>query len=164
MSGIHLRPINSSDEVAIGRLLKLHWGDRRVVSRGKVFDAAKLPGFVAVEDSRVIGLVTLHVEDEACEVVTLDAFASGEGVGSALLGEAERFAISRNCKRIWLITTNDNVGALTFYQKLGLRIVAVHLGAVDEARKIKPQIPYVAENRIPIRDEIELEKRLRDAR
>jgi ribosomal protein S18 acetylase RimI-like enzyme len=163
MSGIHLRPINSSDEVAIGRLLKEHWGDRRVVSRGKVFDAAKLPGFVAVEDSRIIGLVTLHVEYEACEVVTLDAFASGKGVGSALLGEAERLAISRNCKRIWLITTNDNVGALTFYQKLGLRIVAVHLDAVDEARKIKPQIPYVAENRIPIRDEIELEKRLSDA-
>lgn len=60
--------------------------------------------------------------------------------------------------RIWLITTNDNLNALGFYQKRGFRIKAVYPGAVDEARRIKPEIPLAASNGIPIRDEIELEK------
>lgn len=160
MSNIQLRPINSDDEATIAKLLEEHWGDRKVVSREKALDAAKLPGFVAVKDSLIIGLVTLHLDSEACEIITLDAFVPGKGLGSALLREAEGFARAQHCKRLWLITSNDNVGALTFYQKLGLRIIAVHLDAINEARKIKPQIPHVAENGIPIRDEIELEKRL----
>jgi ribosomal protein S18 acetylase RimI-like enzyme len=119
-----------------------------------------LPGFVALDGGSFVGLVTLHMEGGACEVVTLDAYMQGKGIGSALMRAAEEFAVARNCRRLWLITSNDNVGALLFYQKLGFRIVAVHLDAIDEARKIKPQIPHVAENGIPIRDEIELVKPL----
>jgi RimJ/RimL family protein N-acetyltransferase len=59
--------------------------------------------------------------------------------------------------RVWLITTNDNTDALRFYQKAGFRIVAVHQDAVALARRIKPEIPIMGENGIPIRDEIELE-------
>jgi hypothetical protein len=59
--------------------------------------------------------------------------------------------------RIWLVTTNDNLRALRFYQRRGLRIVGVDPGAVDRAREMKPSIPTVAENGIPIRDEIRLE-------
>lgn len=48
------------------------------------------------------------------------------------------------CRRLWLITTNDN-------------LVAVHPNALKAARKIKPQIPLIGNWRIPLRDEIELE-------
>jgi hypothetical protein len=58
---------------------------------------------------------------------------------------------------VWLVTTNDNLDALRFYQRRGLRLVAVHAGAVDEARRLKPEIARVGEYGIPIRDEIELE-------
>ncbi len=61
---------------------------------------------------------------------------------------------------MWLITTNDNTGALRFYQKAGFRIVAAHRDAIALARRFKPEIPLVESPSIPIRDEIELELRL----
>ncbi|MGD8245715.1 MAG: hypothetical protein PVG25_02965 [Anaerolineae bacterium] len=60
-------------------------------------------------------------------------------------------------QRIWLITTNDNLAALRFYQRRGFSLVAVHPGAVDQARTLKPEIPAIGHSGIPIRDEIELE-------
>jgi hypothetical protein len=57
------------------------------------------------------------------------------------------------------VTTNDNVDALRFYQRRGFRLRAVRPGAVDDARRtLKPEIPAVGEQGIPIRDEIELER------
>ena len=69
-------------------------------------------------------------------------------------------ARNRNCKRVFLITTNDNLNALGFYQKRGFEMVRINRGAVNESRKIKPSIPLVGMNNIPLRDEIELEMRL----
>jgi hypothetical protein len=58
---------------------------------------------------------------------------------------------------LWLITTNDDLRALGFYQKRGMSLVMVYRNAMDLARKLKPQIPLVGLNCIPFRDEIELE-------
>jgi len=49
------------------------------------------------------------------------------------------------------------LNALGFYQKRGFELVAVHRGAVNESRKIKPGISLIGANNIPLRDEIELE-------
>jgi len=49
---------------------------------------------------------------------------------------------------------------LKFYQKRGDNITKVIPNAVEKARKQKPSIPQFAENGIPIRDEILLEKYL----
>ncbi|WP_215909533.1 hypothetical protein [Streptacidiphilus fuscans] len=59
----------------------------------------------------------------------------------------------------WLVTTNDNLDALRFYQRRGLRIVGVAPGAVDAARRFKPSIPVTGEYGIPLRDELTLELR-----
>jgi hypothetical protein len=66
-------------------------------------------------------------------------------------------AIKQSCRRVWLITTNDNLNALRFYQRRGMRPVAVHRGAVDEARRIKPTVSLTGDHGIPIRDELEFE-------
>jgi len=66
-------------------------------------------------------------------------------------------ARGRKCRRVWLVTTNDNLHALAFYQKRGFELVAVHRGAVNESRKIKPVISLIGMHNIPLRDEIELE-------
>ena len=63
----------------------------------------------------------------------------------------------RGCSRTWLITSNDNVNAIRFYQRRGMRLVAVHRGAIDEARQLKPSIPLVGKHGIPIHDELEFE-------
>jgi hypothetical protein len=55
------------------------------------------------------------------------------------------------------VTTNDNLGALAFYQRLGFRLSALRPGAVDEARAtLKPEIPATGEEGLPLRDELEL--------
>ena len=72
----------------------------------------------------------------------------------------EMWALEAEMQRLWLVTTNDNLAALKFWQKRGYRLVAVHRNAIAQARRIKPQIPITGQDGIPIRDEIELEKRL----
>jgi ribosomal protein S18 acetylase RimI-like enzyme len=59
-----------------------------------------------------------------------------------------------------LLTTNDNLHALRFYQRRGFRLAALYPGALAEARKLKPSIPETGYHGIPIRDEIELEMSL----
>ncbi len=157
MNPIIIRCIEPSDEDTVASFLDRSWGSRMVVSRGKIYDAAKLPGFLAIENEEVVGLLTLTLAAHDCEVITLDAFVPGRGVGSRLLEEAQAEAAKQGCRRLWLITTNNNLNGIAFYQKRGLRMVAIYRDAVTEARKLKPQIPLVAENGIPIRDEIEFE-------
>jgi RimJ/RimL family protein N-acetyltransferase len=85
-------------------------------------------------------------------MVTLHAFVPFVGIGTRLVEAVRTAAVDNGCHRLWLITTNDNVDALRFYQRRGLR---------DEARRLKPEIPIVGAYGIPIRDEVELEMRLR---
>ncbi len=90
-------------------------------------------------------------------MVALKSTRERIGIGSALIETVKRAAASAKCDRLWLITTNDNVEALRFYQKRGFRLVAVYPNAVIEARELKPEIPMIGTHGIPIRDELELE-------
>ena len=60
--------------------------------------------------------------------------------------------------RLWVVTTNDNLPALAFYQLHGLRLASLRPRAVDLARRIKPAIAETGYDGIPIRDELELER------
>jgi hypothetical protein len=68
---------------------------------------------------------------------------------------------NRVARRLWVLTTNDNVDALRFYQRRGFRLAGLNPGAVDGARAtLKPEIPVVGAHGIPLRDELVLDKRL----
>ena len=41
-----------------------------------------------------------------------------------------------------------------------MTIAAVHIGALDLSRALKPSIPLIGMNKIPLRDEIEFEQML----
>ena len=158
MPGFEIRALNDGDREWVARLLTEHWASPRIVSRGRVCDGDRLPGFAAVRDGRPIGLATYRIEGGDCEIVTLNSLAERQGVGSALIDAVKGVARAASCRRLWLITTNDNVFALRFYQKRGFVLVAVHRGALAEARRrLKPEIPLVGLDGIPLRDEIELE-------
>ncbi len=92
------------------------------------------------------------------EIITLNVLKQREGIGRALVIAAVETAESLKCSRVWVITTNDNTQAVKFYQALGFTLVAVHKGALNESRKLKPEIPLVGLDGIPMTDEIELEK------
>jgi GNAT superfamily N-acetyltransferase len=157
---ILVRAPRRSERAWIGRQLLESWGSTTVVSRGRVHDALGLSALVAVQGDELVGLATFALGDAECELVTLNALRQQRGVGSVLLARVAEQAAARGCRRVWLITTNDNVNAIRFYQRRGMRLIAVHRGAVDEARRIKPAIPVIGEHGIPIHDELEFELRL----
>lgn len=137
------------------------WGSEIIAVHGQVFHPAELPGFIAEgeSDSGMLGLVTYRFEGGDCEIITLDSLQEGVGIGSALIERVKEAARDSGCAHMGLITTNDNLHALGFYQKRGFRIVRIDAGAVERSRKIKPEIPEIGNGGIPIRDEIDLEKR-----
>jgi ribosomal protein S18 acetylase RimI-like enzyme len=156
---VTVRPLGEGDREWVRETLRELWGET-VVSRGAVHDPTALPGFVAEEGGERVGLLTYRVDGADCEVVTIDAFPEGAGAGTALLDAAARAAREAGCGRVWLITTNDNLRALRFYQRRGFRLVAIHPDALERSRELKPSIPEIGLDGIPLRDELELELRL----
>lgn len=156
-SSITIQQIRIEDQAWIKGLLEQFWGEARVVVHGEVFQANRLPGFMAKLGLEPIGLITYFIRGNECEIISLNSLIENRGVGTALLRAAGQAAIKNGCKRLWLVTTNDNLHALGFYQRRGFVLCGLHLGEVDKSRVIKPSIPQVAQNGIPIRDEIELE-------
>ncbi len=128
-----------------------------IISKGRVYYADQLSGFVAFEDQERAGLATYNIEGDDCELVSIQSLRDERGSGSALLAAVRDVAKRAGCKRLRLITTNDNLRALGFYQKRGMALVAVYRNAMEASRKLKPQIPMRGLNGIPLRDEIELE-------
>ena len=150
---------NDDSDWITGVLLE-NWASNIIVTRGISYQADLLPGFIAELEGERAGLLTYKIQDGELEIITLNALVEGKGIGSALLEEVEKLAKMKKCKRIWLIATNDNVDALRFYQQREYEITSVHRYAIEESRKIKPQLPFVGKYGIPIRDEIEMEKLL----
>ncbi len=136
-----------------------HWGSPEMVISSGIYDCTTLDGFAVLnEDTVITGLITYVRKDEGCEIISLDSLEEKMGIGTALIKEVEKMAARSGCRRITLITTNDNLAALKFYQKRGFVMTAIHRNAVENARKIKPEIPLIGNDGIPIRDEIQLEK------
>jgi len=149
--------IQESDREEVARFIEQRWRSRLVMSHGREFYPHREDGFIERRDRRIVGLLTFHVENEAMEILTLDSVLEGAGIGSSLMLHAIETARRWNCRKVWLTTTNDRLRAIGFYQRLGFRMMAIHLGVVDEARKVKPQIPEVGERGVPIHDEIVME-------
>jgi len=162
MPDITILPINTDDQPWVAQFIFKHWGSNKVVSRGVVHNPQYLPGFIAVYKGEKVGLVTYNIANEHCEIVTLNSIHPSSGVGTALIEVVRDIALKSGCKRLWLITTNDNMNALRFYQKRGFNLVAVHKNALELSRKMKPEIPFIGNDGIPLRDEIELEMILND--
>jgi GNAT superfamily N-acetyltransferase len=153
-----IRPIREDERAELARVVGANWGSSIVASRGVAHDVGDLPCLVAVDGERWLGAAVYRVEGDECELVLLEAFEKVRGVGTALLAATAAIARRSSCRRLWLMTTNDNLDALRFYQRRGMRLVHVWPEATTEARqKLKPEIPLVGDYGIPLRDELELE-------
>lgn len=147
----------------VDQLLQKRWGSVMIVSRGKMVDAGLLPRITARDSGgKLIGLATFQVDKEnnSCEIVSVDALVLGVGIGSELLKKVETEAKKVGCRRMWMITSNDNQDAAAFYIKRGYRLITIHLNALNKSRKLKSQIPLTGKYGIPLCDEWEFEKRL----
>ena len=150
----HIRPLTPDDISQLRHFWIEHWGGEQMFMHGEVVSYHQVEGYVYDD---WLGLLTYILRGDECEITSLNSLQEGRGIGAALIDKAIQEAKERNCRRVCLITTNDNLQALGFYQKRGFELVAVHRGAVDESRKRKPSIPRIGANNIPLRDEIELE-------
>ncbi len=157
MSDYIIQPLTSADCGWVADFTTRQWGAEIVVSRGVVYRPHKLPGFVARRGSEIVGLITFRIDGSACEIVTLNSLQPDQGIGTALIDAVRTFARQAGCQRLFLVTTNDNTHALRFYQKRGFVLAALYRNAAESARTLKPEIPLIGNDGIPLRDEIELE-------
>jgi GNAT superfamily N-acetyltransferase len=157
---IAIRARKPADEEEVAAFLRANHAER-VARLGQLLRPLDHPAVIAQDGERLAGVLTYVLGDRDCEILTLHTAARWRGVGTALLGALERVAHDAGCARLWVLTTNDNVDALRFYQRRGFRLTALNAGAVDRSRaQLKPEIPEHGEYGIPIRDELVLERRL----
>ena len=155
--GVEVHPAEEADRPWVYEVLFPNNTPSRIASRGMLYNPLELPGFIASTKGKKIGLVTYRLDGEECELLTLDSTTENLGAGTALVEAVKEVAQAAGCSKVWLITTNDNTHALRFYQRRGFRIREVRPGAVDlERETIKPEIPVIGNDGIPITDEIEL--------
>ena len=129
-------------------------GGRWQARRGELIDVLDLPGLVAEVDGQRVGLLTYRQDDEGIEIAVLFATVPRSGIGTALVEELRRRA---GRVTIWVVTTNDNIDALRFYQRRGFQLRVLRPGAVEESRRrLKPGIGLIGDHGIPLRDELEL--------
>ena len=152
--------VNKDNRNLVNKFFIDNWFSTDMDLRGEVIDCTKIDGFLIQEEGTIIGLITYKFFGDICEIVSLDSKKENIGIGSTLLKEVERVAIDNNCKKMRLITTNDNMRALQFYQKRGYCLTKLYPNAMEEVRRVKPNVPELGDNDIPLRDEIELEKLL----
>ena len=137
--------------------LQAGWGSTDVARLGELVDAGGLPGFVAERNGAPAGLVTFAQRADGVEVVTIQSLVEGIGVGRALMDRVCDHAVQSGAPRLWLMTTNDNLRAFAFYQRWGMDLIRVVHRGVDISREVKPSIPSVGRNGVPLRHELEFE-------
>ena len=108
----HPVPIAPEDAGTVAELAHAHWHSSRIVSRGVARDVSRLPGFKVVDGGMWLGMATFSPGPgpDEMEMVSLDSFREGAGVGSALIARMKEETVARGCERLWLITTNENPG------------------------------------------------------
>jgi ribosomal protein S18 acetylase RimI-like enzyme len=159
-ASITVRDLEPHDQAWMHDFLVTYNHSLRVVSRGILHHVLQLPGLIATYNESPSALLTYHLAHQEFEVVTLHAAVQRHGLGARLLATARERARAMGCYRLWLITTNDNEPAIRFYERQGMTLVAIHHNALEESRKLKPEIPHFGRDGIPLRDELEFEFRL----
>ena len=157
---IAVRPLEPGDRPWSDALEDDSWGPGPLARLGELVEPRGLPGFVALLDGERAGLVTYAIRADECEVTTLRSVVEGRGVGRVLMDAVRAAAEEAGCRRLWLITGNDSVRALGFYQRWGMDLCALHRDDFTRARReLKPHIPEMVDG-IPLRHALELELRL----
>ncbi len=155
-----VRDAGPSDRGWIADFVRERWADTRIVVRGTIHDVLALDALIAETDGCPCGLATYVLLRDECEIITLDTVRQWGGIGTQLIERLADIAGGRGLRRLRLITTNDNLDALRFYQRREFVIHEVRVNAIEHSRRLKPSIPRIGDHGIPIRDEIELVRTL----
>jgi ribosomal protein S18 acetylase RimI-like enzyme len=151
----------NEDNKELENIVRQNWGSNKIVSKGKLYEIPTLKGILIKNNNEIIGIGLYNITDNECEITLLETFIQNIGTGTKLIEKIMEIAKHNKCKRLWLVTSNDNINALKYYQKRGFLFKNIYINEMEKARKLKPEIPFIGENNIPIRDEIEFEIKIK---
>lgn len=149
--------ISPENRKQINDFISSHWFSTDMVVREELVDMTRLDGFVIYDKETIIGLITYRIKSNECEIMSLDSLNENQGIGTTLVNKVIEIASEKKCTKIKLITTNDNINTICFYQKRGFDMVNIYRNALDASRKLKPSIPLLGDFNIPLKHEIEFE-------
>jgi ribosomal protein S18 acetylase RimI-like enzyme len=132
---MRIRPFEAADEDAVVALwescgLVRPWNDprrdiaRKLAVQGELF-------LVAVDETTVVGTVMAGYDGHRGWINYLGTAPDrrGEGIGRALMAEAERLLLDHGCPKVNLQVRDGNDAALAFYAAIGYTAdAAVSLG------------------------------------
>ncbi len=116
---MEIRAIEQTDRKKVGEFITRRWFSLQMVVHGESIDLGKAEGLYAIDVGEIVGLVTFSIQGAEMEILSLDSIREGEGIGTTLLERAVSVARASGLARVMLVTTNDNVSALCFYQRRG---------------------------------------------
>jgi GNAT superfamily N-acetyltransferase len=157
---VTIRPITEEDHEAVRNLLTDRWAGPEILLDDEMVDASKLPGFLALDEGDLVGLVTLIKRPDEWEILTLDSLSRWGGTGTLLLNAVIDQARENGLKRLFVRTSNDNLDAFRFYQRRGFRLERIVQGVIDKERELKPDLPLRGDYGIEIHDEVLLARSL----
>ena len=138
-----------------------YWKTVNMVLHRKMTNVSLHEGVMAMQNGEPIGVCMYTVDGDQCEITLLDAgIHKGKGIGTELVECVKRTAREKGCRRLYLVTTNDNIEAILFYQRRGFDLVHVHYNEMDEVRKIKPMVPLTGSHGVPLKHDIEFSMEL----
>ena len=150
--------VDSEWRAEIDRLIEREWAGPMVATNGVLHNTSQAEGFVFLSSGQLAGYLLYCLEKGECEVLVLHSLAENRGVGSALLRSAVQKAKQGGCGRLWLVTTNDNVRAVRFYQRFGMELKGVLIAPMHQPiATLNPSIPLIGSDGIPIKHEFEFE-------
>ncbi len=151
------RQTGNNDAELIKALMEKHWGGEPLVIRGEKYYPSELDGIFVLKNQQVSGFLFYEIQNKVCEIIVFEVFDKFKGIGTKILDQLNKIAKSKNCEKILVMTTNDSLDALRFYQRRNFHICGIHIDSVKDSRKIKPCISETGDYGIPLRDEIDLE-------
>jgi ribosomal protein S18 acetylase RimI-like enzyme len=127
----------------------------------QLFTVIEQPAIVAKNGKQILGFIFYHTfRETAVLIVALGVLPQyqGRGIGSALLQHIEDYAKSDEKQELLVVTSNDNLPALGFYQQQGFQLYEVAPNVI--AQKLGTLHPGIGN--IPIRDELRLRKPVKE--
>lgn len=160
MQSYEILKVDSSNREIVNAFIVQHWYDIRMVIRGKIIDLSESDGYCIIENQRVIGVITYCIEGGECEITLLHSLLENQGIGTRLVQAVLEAAQTAGAGKVKVITTNDNIRAILFYQRKGFDMAVLYHNSMDKVREIKRGVPLIGENGILLKHEIEFVKTL----
>lgn len=153
---MEITTITPENRSVINGFLMKHWYSTDMAVCGEKIDMTRLEGLAVFSQGEITALLTYRIKpDHICEIISLDSLIENQGTATKLLQKVFDIARTCSCKAVKVMTTNDNLKAIGFYQKRDFDMIKLHYNSVENSRKIKPEIPFLGEYGIPLRHELE---------